>query len=192
MTRLGVLRAGYLSLGLAFAALTGSIAIGALLLLGFVIALVAGILFAFSDDDLPKWSGLALVAYFLLSVLAFMAATPITIERGGNYFVNAAPPRLASDVLQWMGLIAPLFFAAVAVGAMWEREPAPKWMAVGGLVGFFLFAVMSIALVPSGSDPSMAADSARAQGSILQGLFAVSAAVLTVSLVWATARPDSW
>src|SRR5687768_15782801 len=93
VTRAAMLRAGCAALGLAFAALAATLAVPTLILGGLALGFLAGILLAFSDDELPKWAGISLVAYFVLTALAFVATTPITIQRGGsNYYF--APPNL--------------------------------------------------------------------------------------------------
>lgn len=191
MTRTAILRAGYASLGLAFVALAATMAVGSLLLAGLGLAFLGGLLLAFSDDDLPKWSGLALVAYFVLSVLAFLAATPVTINRGDGYFVNPAPPELAGDVLYWMGLVSPLILAAAAIGAVWERERAPRVLLFGAVGGFLLVALLTIVLVPKGASPVAIAEAAQAQARMLEVLFAVSAAAGAGGTLWAASRPDS-
>lgn len=204
VTRVAILRAGYAALGLAFLALAGTLSVGSLLLAGLGLALLGGLLLAFSDDDIPKWSGLALVAYFVLSALAFLAATPITIDRGDGYFVNPAPPELAGEVLYWMGLVSPLVLAAVTIAAAWERERAPRVLLLGAVAGFLLVGILSVALVTN-LDPVCAADplaqgcagaaeraaaQARQQADLLRVLSAVSALAAAVGALWAASRPE--
>lgn len=191
VTRVALLRAGYASLGFAFAALAGTFAVDGLLLAGLGLALLGGLLLAFCDDELPKWSGLALVAYFVLSALAFLAATPMTINRGERYFVNAAPPELAGEVLYWMGLVSPLVLAGAAIAAAWERERAPRVLLFAAIAGFLLVALLSVVLVPRGADAQAAASAARAQGDTLRLLFAVSAGAGALGALWAASRPES-
>lgn len=187
VTRIALLRAGYAGIGVAFAALAASTAAPSLLLPGLGLAFLSGLLLAFSDDDLPKWAGRALIAYFLLSVFAFLLATPITIK--GNYFVNDAPPGLANDVTYWMGVLAPLILGGAAMTAVWERERAPKALVAGAIAGFILVAILTIVLVPRGSGAS-AVEAARSQGNMLDLLFAASAAAGAIGAMWAASRPE--
>lgn len=189
MTRVAMLRAGYAGVGVAFAALAASIAVPSLLLPSLGLAFLAGVLLAFSDDDLPKWAGIALLAYFLLSALAFLAATPITIGKGGGYFVNKAPPDLAGSVMEWMGILSPLILGGAAITAAWEREWGPKALLVGAVAGFILVAVLTVVLVPS--DTSAAAvEAAASQARMLSVLFALSAGAGAIGALWAAGRSE--
>lgn len=203
MTRVGALRAGYAVLAVAFAAFAGAHYLGALLLLGLVLALVGGIVLAFSDDDLPKWSGIAVIAYFLLTALAFFATTPITIDRGGSSYYFA-PPDLTTLVLYWMGLLSPLVLAGAGLVASWERERPPRALLVGALLGFALVATLSATLQPD-LDPKCAADpdaegcagaaaaaaaQAQQQSSLIAILFALSGACGAAGCAWAALRPQ--
>lgn len=192
MPRLAFLRAGYAALGLAFGALAASAVAGGLLLVGLLVALVGGILLAFSRDDLPKYAGLVLVAYFVLSIVAFLAASPVTIKgSGGSYFVNGAPPDLADDVMYYVGLASPLMLGATAVLAAWEREWAPRLLLWGAVGGFVLVALLSILLRPGGTDASAIA-AAEAQAGLVSNLFMVSALAGAAGALWAAGRPDSY
>lgn len=199
MTRLGVLRLGYGAIGASFAALALSTFVGALLFLGLALAFVGGVLLAFSDDDLPKWAGIALLGYFLFCVVAFLAATPITIDRGDGYFVNKAPPELANKVMEYLVLLSPLMLGATAAAAAWEREHAPRLLLFGAVAGFVVVAILSLLLVPEvaagnaeevAEEVANAASSARAQGDMLRTLFSVSAAAGAAGAIWAAGRPD--
>lgn len=189
---MAVLRVGYATLGIAFAALAATLASPSLILAGLALAFVAGLFLAFTDDHLPKWAGIALLVYFLLSVAAFLAATPVTINRGGeSFFVNKAPPGLADDVIDWMGRFSPLMLSGAALAATWEREKAPRTLLFGALGGFALHAVLYVALVPTGADVDSALAAARSQEQTLSLLFALSAGVAALAAFWAMARPDS-
>lgn len=196
MTRLGALRLGYGAIGAAFAALAASTFVAPLLFLGLLLALAGGFLLAFSDDDVPKWAGLALLAYFLVALLAFLAATPITIDRGDGYFVNAAPPDLANKVTEYLVLFSPLMLGATAVAAAWEREHPPRFLLMGAVAGFVIVAALSLVLLPKVVDPSdpegvsSAVAAARQQGALLSTLFAVSAAAGAAGALWAATRPE--
>lgn len=189
MTRTAILRAGYAGLGLAFAAIAGSIYVGSLLLPGLAVALMAGLLLAFSDEDLPKWAGIALVVYFVLIVLVFLAATPITINKGDRYFVNSAPPELAREVAYWLGLAAPLMLGGAALVASWERERPARTLLFGAIAGFILVGVLTVSLVPR---TTLAGDAAVGQGNMIKTLFAVSAAAGAAGSLWAAGRADEF
>lgn len=210
VTRLAVLRSGYATLGLAFLALAASVAVPSLVLPALLAALVGGILLAFSDDELPKWAGIVLVTYFALVLLAFLAATPITIDKGEGYFVNSAPPALANDIVYWMGLLSPLILSGVGILAAWEREKAPRTLLIGALAGFLLVAGLTITL-DTDVDPDCAvtqnastanaecfaaaqnaANELKERGRMLSYLSALSAGVAAVGALWAASRPDEY
>lgn len=181
-----MLRAGYVSLGLAFAALAGSISVPTLVVPGLALAFLGGLLLALSGDDLPKWAGITLMSYFVLTALLFIAATPITINRGGEgYFVNRAPPALADEIFYWVGLVSPLILGGAAVAAVWERERPPRLLLMGAVGGFVLVALLSVVLIPR--DVGGGADT---QGRLLQILFALSAASGAAGALWAAGRAD--
>lgn len=185
-----MLRLGYGAFGLAFAALGASFFAGAALPLALVLGFLGGVLLAFSDDDLPKWAGLALVLYFLLSLAAFAAATPVTVRlEAWDGFVNSAPSPLAEAVFEYLVLAMPLMLGATAIVAAWEREWPPRVLLVAAVAGFVLVALLTILLVPRGTD-SAAIAAATTQGRLLEGLFAVSAAAGAVGALWAAARPE--
>lgn len=207
MTRLGVLRAGYGALGFAFLALAGSAYAGSLVLVGLAAGFAAGILLAFSDDDLPKYAGLTLVVYFVLALVAFLAATPITIKSGGDrYFANPAPPDIAREVIYWMGLVSPLILTAAGVLAVWERERSPRVLLVSAAAGFVLVGVLSVVLVPElspqcANDPfapgcegaaERVATEVREQGTMLRALTAMSAVAAAIGTLWAAGRADEF
>ena len=186
MTRTGVLRAGYGGLGLAFAGLAASIYVEALVLPAFLLALVGGVLLAFSDDPLPKWAGIVLLSYFVFTVLVFVAATPITIDKGDGYFINAAPMDVARAAFDWLVLAAPLMLVGAALLSAWEREMPARILLFGALAGFLLVAVLSVALRPQ----DVSFEEAERQGSLTRTLFAVSSAAGAAGMLWAAARPD--
>lgn len=192
VTRLVVLRSGYGALGLAFLALAAGYVVDSLVILGLVIALVGGVLLAFSDDDLPKWAGITIVVYFVVTVLAFLAASGMTIKVGEQrFFWNDSPAAAAEQVMTWFFLVSPLMLGAAAIVASWERENAARILLFGAVGGFILVAVLSVILVPSGTG-STAAASAQRQGDMVQGLFAASAAAGALGSLWAAGRPDSY
>lgn len=183
-----LLRAGYAALGIAFAAIAASVYVPFLLIPGLFVALVGGFLLAFSGDDLPKWAGIVILVYFALTVLVFLAATPVTINKGGRFFVNATPTRIAQDAVYWLGLAAPLMLAAAAVLSVWERETAPRVLLFGAIGGFVVVGLLSAILVPA----DLSADAARQQGDLVKGLFAVSAAAGAAGALWAAGRADEY
>lgn len=192
MTRVALLRSGYGAFGLAFAALGASFFVSPLILVGLVLALAGGALLAFSDDELPKWAGVALVAYFVVSLVAFLAATPVTIRlEFFNGFLNQSPSPLARAVFDYIVLAFPLMLGATAVAAAWEREWPPRILLLGAFAGFLLVGVLTLVLVPRGTGAS---DLARAssQADILRMLFAVSAGAGAVGAFWAAARPEEY
>lgn len=186
MTRLGVLRAGYGALGFAFAGLAGSVYVPSLLLPALALAIAAGVLLAFSGDSLPKWAGSALLAYFAFTVLVFIAATPITIDKGDGYFVNSSPTEIAQEGFEWMILAAPLMLVGAGVLASWEREVPARVLLLGALAGFLVVAALSIMLVPD------AADAGQRQGDLTRALFALSAAAGAAGAIWAAGRADEY
>lgn len=203
MAHVGVLRAGYGAFALAFAAFAGAAYAGGLTLVALLLALVGGVLLAFSDDDLPKWAGLALVAYFGLTALAFLATTPITIHSGGSSYYFA-PPDLATLVIFGMGLVSPLVLAGAGIVATWERERAPRLLLMGAALGFVVVAAFTLTLTPD-LDPECAADpnrsgcegaaaeaaaQAQRQGGLIGILFALSGACGLGGCAWAAARPQ--
>lgn len=188
MTRLAVLRAGYGALGFAFAGLAGSIYVPSLLVPALALSIAAGVLLVFSDDPIPKWAGFVLLAYFAATILVFVASTPITIDKGGGYFVNAAPTAVAQEIFRWLVLAAPLILVGAAILSSWEREVPARILLMGALAGFLLVAALSVLLVPAG--PSVA--EAERQGSLTKTLFAVSAAAGAAGMIWAAGRPDEY
>lgn len=189
VVRVGVLRAGYAGLGLAFTAFAASVYVPALVLPGLAVALVAAILLAFSQDDLPMWAGIALLAYFALTVLVFLAATPVTINKGGRYFLNSEPTAAAQEAFNWLALAVPLMVAGTAILASWERETSPRILLFGAIAGFVLVGVLSIVLVPSEGE---AADKIQGQGDLVKGLFALSAGAGALGALWSAGRADEY
>jgi hypothetical protein len=186
VARFGVLRAGYGAFAVSFAAFAGSAYVGELLFLALLSGVVGGFLLAFCDDDLPKWAGIALLGYFALMVIVFLATTPVTINKGGGYFINGAPPEFGPLVLYYVGFVSPVMLAATALAAAWEREWTVRLLLVGALAGCALFAILTFILVPTGSAQ------AHQQGALLGILFALSGGCGVAGCLWATARPQEF
>lgn len=189
-----MLRAGYVSFGVAFLAVAGAeVGFGALLLLALAAALAGGFFLAFSQDDVPKWAGLAILAYFGLTVLAFLASTPVTINKGGGYFVNDNPSAFFADLYDYVVLAFPIMLAATAFAAAWEREAGPRVLLALAGAGAILWAVLSFALVPQGGGKASAvAAAASAQNSILNAVALASAVAGVAGAAWAALRPDEY
>lgn len=182
-----MLRAGYATLAAAFAAFAGGIYVGALLVVGLMLALVGGVLLAFSQDELPKWAGRAMIAYFLLIVVLFLASTPVTINKGGGYFINGAPPAFAKTILDYLGFVTPVMLGAIALTSIWEREWAPRALVIASLAGCALFALLNFILVPDATRPDATVEQ---QGAIFTALFVLSGACGAAGCAWAAARPE--
>jgi hypothetical protein len=181
-----MLRAGYVAFGVAFLALAAAAyASGELVLLALAAGLAGGLLLALSKDDLPKGAGIAMLAYFALTVLAFAASTPITFGRG--YFVNDKPSAMFADVYYYVVLAYPIMLAATALAASWERELGPRALLACALAGSALWAVLNYVLVPHGSEAQV-----ETANALLQGLAALSALVGAAGAAWATLRPDEY
>ena len=193
MSRVAFLRAGYVAFCVAFLAVGASIVgAGALFLLALLAALVAGILFALSRDELPKWAGIALLAYFGLSVLAFLAATPITIGKQGDYFVNDKPSSMFHDAYDYVVLAFPIMLGGAALASAWERERGPKTLLFAGLAASVVWAALSIALVPTAGKATLEVASAQTQNHLLD-LLAVAACIASAAgALWAALRPDEY
>lgn len=192
MDRVLMLRLGYGALGLSFVAFGASVLVGVLVFLAIPLAMVGGILLALSGDDLPRWAGLALLLYFVVTVLAFLAATPITVRLDFfSGFVNDDPSPVASLVVDYLVLAIPLMMAAAASAAAWEREWPPRLLLGGAILGYVLVTILGIVLVPSGSADEAAAVALQ-QGDLLRSLFAVSAAAGALGALWASGRPDEY
>jgi len=187
VTRVQVLRAGYAALGLAFLALAWS----PLLLAGLVIAFAGSILLLFSDDDMPKWSGLVLLLYYALLILSFLFSAPITF-RGGGFYLDPLQPALASLVQYYLGLAFPLILAATALTAAWERERGARFLLLGAALGFVLVAILTIALRPTGEKAEQLAQSARQQGALVTILVALAALAGAAGAFWGAARPEEY
>jgi len=189
MTRIGVLRAGYAALAVAFLAAVGTFAAGNLLFVELLAALVAAILLAASGEDLPKWTGWALLVYFLLTILSFFAATPITIDKGGGFFVNGKPAAFLVNVQSYLLQAFGVTLAGATLAASWERERGARNLAAASLAGFVLFAILSYTLKPStGADAGVAVQ----QGGFIQILAALAALAGLASAAWCAARPDEF
>ena len=183
-----MLRAGYGGLALAFGGIAAGAYVPTLLLPALALALVAGLLLAISDDDLPKWAGLAIIAYFVLTVLVFLAATPITIDKGDGYFLNAAPTEVAQEAFYWLTFAAPLMLAGAAIVASWERELPSRVLLLGAVGGFILVGILTVALIPK----DLSVDSAKQQGEMIKILLALSAAAGASGVLWAAGRPEEY
>ena len=192
MTRVQILRAGYAALGLAFLALAGSTASGALLLVGLGVGFVASILLLFSDDELPKWSGGVILVYFLLFVISFLFATTITVRSGGAYHIEFPATALFEQVSTWLSIAFPLFLAGTAIAAAWERELPARWLLIGAACGFVLVAILTVSLTPTGQHPTDIAQSGQRQGSFVILLGALSAIAGAAGALWSAARPEEY
>lgn len=192
--RTAFLRGGYAGLALAFAALAAGAWVSSLVIPGLAVALLAGALLAFSDDDRPKWAGIALLVYFGVTVLAFVAASGFTINvRGQRFFFNDSPAETISIITSWITLVSPLMIAVAASAAIWDRERPPRVLLGGAIAGFLLVAVLTVVLVPTDvGDAVLAAEAAQTQGRMLRILFAVSAATGALGALWAAGRPESY
>ena len=189
MTRSGVLRAGYVALGLAFLALAGASVAGSLLIPGLLLAFAGAIVLLFSQDDLPKWAGITLLAYYALLVLAFLAATPITIRKGGAFGFEPLAPDLAADVEYYLGLVFPLMLTATSLAAAWERERPVRYLLLAAALGFVLVAILTVVQRPGGATSTDVARAA-AQGSLLAALIGLSALAGAAGTFWSAARPE--
>ncbi|MFA5860353.1 MAG: hypothetical protein WDA16_01530 [Candidatus Thermoplasmatota archaeon] len=189
MTRVVVLRLGYAAYGLAFVALAASAYAGTLVLVAFAVAFLAAIFLAASRDDLPRWAGIALLAYFIVTVGAFLLQTPITIRSGGRYHIDAAAPALASAVFDYLAQTSPLMLGGAALAAAWERERPARILLLGGLAGFIVVGLLTFILVPHGSDLS-AVKAAQGQANLLLTLGALSAIAAAAGAFWSAVRPE--
>lgn len=204
MTRLAVLRSGYAAFGLSILALAGSFvpALGWLILLSALVAVAGAILLVFSDDDIPRWAGIAFLAYAALTFVVFVAATPATIRFSfWNGFVNSEPHALWSALQAYLLLALPLMTAATALVAAWEREHGARILLAGAVAGILMVGVLTVVLSPdapeeggSGSDADLARaqSEAASQGRLLNTLLALSAGAGAAGAVWAAARPDEF
>lgn len=205
MVRVVALRVGYAALGLAILALAGGTlpALGSAVLLSPVLALAGAGALLFSRDDLPRWAGVASLAYFLLTFLAFLAATPATIRLSfWKGFANDDPSPLFEAITEYLVLALPVMVCATALAAAWEREHGARLLLGGALAGLVVLAVLTVALVPAEPDvqegetqPSEVVESAsraRTQGRLLNLLLALSAAAGAAGAFWAAARPDEF
>jgi hypothetical protein len=189
MSRVALLRAGYAAFCVAFLAVAVTIqGAGVAFFLGLLAALVAGFLLAFSRDELPKWAGLALLAYFGLTILAFLAATPVTIDKGGGYFVNDKPSATFQAVSGYLVLAFPIMLGGAALAAAWERERGPKTLLFAALAASVVWAVLSFALLP----PSAQATAAQSQNHLLDLLAVAACLVGAAGALWAALRPDEY
>lgn len=209
MDRVALLRAGYATLGLSLLSFGGSLVVGALVFLGIGFALLGGILLALSGDDLPRWSGLSLVLYFLVTVGAFVAATPFTVRlEFFSGFLNDQPSPFASKFFEYLVLVLPVMVAGTALAAAWEREWTPRLLLGGSAAGFALVILLTLVLQPAdGAEDAVngtmapeaanqAADEAAAtaatQSALLRSLMALSAAAGSFGAFWAASRPDEY
>lgn len=186
MTRVGLLRAGYAAFAVAFLAVVASLAAGAFLLVAILAALAGAFLLTWSRDELPKWAGLAMLGYFALTLVAFAASTPITINKGGGYFLNDAPSPVFAQLFYYIGFAFPVMLGATALAATWERERGVRNLLLASLAGFVLMALLTFALRPS--SPGAAA----MQGGLLKLLAAAAALAGVAGAAWAAARPDEY
>lgn len=192
MDRVVLLRWGYAALGLSFVAFAASTVLGAAALAGIALALVAGVLLALSGDDLPRWAGLALVLYFVVTLLVFLAATPVTVRlESFRGFVNDDPSPLAEAVFGYLVMAMPLMMAATGVASAWEREWPPRLLLWGSLAAFLLVSVLHVVLAPTQAD-ELGAARGETYGRLMTSLFGLSGAVGALGALWAAARPDEY
>lgn len=191
MTRVAILRAGYVALGLAFLALAGSTVSGTLLLVGLGVGFVASLLLIFSDDDLPKWSGVIILVYFVLLIISFLFATSITVRSGGRYHIEFPATTLFVQVRDWLGLAFPLLLAATAISAAWERERPARLLLIAAAAGFILVAILTVALTPTGQLAAERAQSGQRQGALIALLGAFAALAGAAGAIWSAARPEA-
>ena len=191
VTRVRVLRAGYAAFAAAFAVLVASVAAGSLLPYALLVGLAAALLLVFSDDDLPKWAGVVLVAYFALILVAFLLATPITVRTGGSFGIEPPNPRLAEQVGYYLGALSPLMLAGTALAAAWEREKPARLLLMGAVGGLLVVGVLTFALRPAGTALTDV-QRAASQASLLNLLFAISALSGAAGAAWSAARPQEF
>ena len=191
MTRVTVLRAGYAAFALAFAAMAASAWAGSLLVAAFAVGFVAAVLLLFSDDDLPRWSGVVLLAYFLLVLVAFLLSTPITVRTGGSYGIEPPFPRLAEAVTYYLAALSPLLLAGTALAAAWERERPARLLLMGAVGGFVVVGILTFTLAPEAASAT-AVQRAESQGDLLRLLLALCAVSAAVGAGWSAARPEEY
>lgn len=192
MDRVALLRWGYGAFGLSLAAFGVSAIQGYAVFLAILLAFAGAVLLSLSGDDLPRWSGVAMLLYFLVTALAFFAATPVTIRlEFFKGFVNDDPPAILSAVFDHLVLAMPVMVVGTVIAAAWEREWPPRVLLVGSVVGFILVSLLHFVLEPPGTDLEAIAEAER-QGNILRILFGVSAAVGALGALWAASRPDEY
>jgi hypothetical protein len=193
MVRPAVLRAGYAALGLAFLALAVSSYAGALLFAGLGLALLASILLAFSRDDLPKWAGLTLLAYFVVTAVAFAAAQSVTVRLGAERsHYEPLSPGLGQRVFEYLSVFSPFVLVACSLAGTWERERPARFLALGAAAGFVAVAVLTLILTPRGTTVTALAASGSAQAGLLRGLSALSALAGAAGAAWSAARPEEY
>ena len=198
-TRVGLLRAGYVALGFAILSLAGSFspALAWLVLVSPVLAFVGAICLAFSGDDIPKWAGIAFLAYAGITLAAFILTTPATIRlsfwRG---WANAEPHPVAAAVAEYLLLAMMLMPIATALVAAWERENASRVLLTGGLLGLLMVGVLTILLDPgtgtTAADIARVESKANAQAQLLNLLLVLSAAAGAAGAWWAAWRPEEY
>jgi hypothetical protein len=183
MTRAAVLRSGYGLLAVAFVALGASAtpAGGALVLPSFFLAFVAAWFLVFSDDDIPRWGGLVILAFVVLTLVVFVLANPISFSHNGHYYIEPVSPTLAQALYDTLIQLSPVIIAGAALAASWERETPVRILLVGGAIG--LLVVEVVTLLPT---------SGQAQATLLLALFAVSALACAIGEGWSAARPEEY
>lgn len=210
MTRLRVLQAGYALLGVAVLCLVGAVlpSLSALVIVSPVIAFAGAVMLAFSDDHFPKWAGFAFIAYAIVMLLVFLAATPATIRLSFfKGFANTSPSPVWGYVVEYLALALPIMVTATALVAAWERENGARLLLAGALVGILAVAVLTFALQPGESDTVSGADASEAnrtrdlldaeakassQGGLLRVLLALSVTAGSAGALWAAWRPDEY
>lgn len=200
MTRVVLLRAGYIGLGLAFLLGAASTLAPAFVLLGAAVAFLACLALLFSRDDVPRWAGLALLGYFVVTIAMFVFSSSVTFRSGGSgYHIDATSPGLAQAIFDDLVIVGPFVLGGAALAATWERERPVRILMVGALVGFLLVALLTVVLrVPPPSDPKDAAavlnaqQAAAAQAKLLLALGGISSLAAAVGTFWAAARPEEF
>lgn len=188
MVRVLALRLGYGAFAAAFAVLAVSAlpVSGAILPLGLVLALGGALALAFCRDPLPRWAGVAVLAFFALVILAFVASTPVTVNKGSRFFFNDDPHPLFRVLFDALLLATPVMLGAAAALAAWERERPARNLLLSAAIGLGLVFLLSFVLAPSG------VRGAIVQGGLLKALFGVSALAGAAGAAWCAARPEEF
>lgn len=173
-----------MAIGLTFLALAATFvpAGSSLLIPGLLLGFIGGVLFLFSEEDLPRYAGLAIVGYFALVIVTFLASNGVTVRIGdSNYFANDQPPAFLTAVFEYLVLGLPILFVAASTIAVWELG-GPRWLLIGALAGFALVVALTIIL-----NPSLEGESVNPGGSQAIGpLFSLAALAGAAGAFWAS------